>query len=475
MRARLAERWPEAAVGALALAGGLLYVRALDTRTNYDESLYLGSLDAMRHGLRLGEDLYVVQPPGFYWLLQAVAAPFGDSIEGIRLGFVLVALAGVLAAFACASRLCGAAAGLTAAALLVVGPPYPTVAPTIAADVPSLALGMIALALVAFAVGRGANRAWAFAGGAVLVLAISVKFLALPYAVPFAAIAIAARAGRRVLLPAAVGGAAVALAMLVANLGALGELWQGIVTDHTGAKGITTVGDNADRLLHLLEWRTPFAWLVWAGAVAFVVSPQARRAWPLATLVPAAAAFILYLRPLSDHHLALMSSAYALAAGPALALALGGLGRGARLAAASVLCLLVAAGFVQEDRRFVRNDLPERPELVWAARVIEQATDPDDVVATDQPLVNFLAGRRFPGYLSDTSNTRFESGALTGQEVLAEIDRTRATAVLAARMFRQQADLVTGLQERYPIRLECGEATLYLLRPLPGSGVPCPL
>jgi dolichyl-phosphate-mannose-protein mannosyltransferase len=475
VRARLAEHWPEAAAGGLAVAGGLLYVRALDTRTNYDESLYLGSLDAMRHGLRLGEDLYVVQPPGFYWLLQAVAAPFGNSIEGIRLGFVLVALAGLLAAFACASRLYGAAAGVAAAALLVVGPPYPTVAPTIAADVPSLALGMIAVALVAVAVGRGAHRAWAVAGGAVLVFAISVKFLALPYAVPFVAIALAARAGRRVLLTAAVGGAAVTLAMLVANLGALGELWQGIVTDHTGAKGITTVGDNADRLLHLLEWRTPFAWLVWAGAVAFVVSRRARRAWPLATLVPAAAVFILYLRPLSDHHLALMSSAYALAAGPALVLALEGLGRRARLAAASVLCLLVAAAFVQEDRRFVRNDLPERPELVWAARVIEQATDPGDLVATDQPLVNFLAGRRFPGYLSDTSNTRFESRALTGQEVLAEIDRTRAAAVVAARMFRQQPDLVAGLRERYPTRLECGEATLYLLRPVPGSGVPCPL
>ena len=224
VRARLAERWPEAAAGGLALAGGLLYMRALDTRTNYDEGLYLGSLDAMRHGLRLGGDLYVVQPPGFYWLLQAVAAPFGDSIEGIRLGFVLVALAGLLAAFACASRLYGAAAGLAAAALLVVGPPYPTVAPTIAADVPSLALGMIALALVAIAVEDGAHRAWAVAGGAVLVFAISVKFLALPYAVPFVAIALAARAGRRVLLPAAVGGAAVALAMLVANLGALDEL-----------------------------------------------------------------------------------------------------------------------------------------------------------------------------------------------------------------------------------------------------------
>ena len=233
------------------------------------------------------------------------------------------------------------------------------------------------------------------------------------------AIALAARAGRRVLLPAAVGGAAVTLAMLVANLGALGELWQGIVTDHTGAKGITTVGDNADRLLHLLEWRTPFAWLVWAGAVAFVVSRHARRAWPLATLVPAAAAFILYLRPSVT-----TTSRSCRRPTPSR--------RGRQSCSRGLRAEGSARGRVRPvsaRRRRVRPGgstlRPQRParasELVWAARVIEQATDPGDVVATDQPLVNFLAGRRLPGYLSDTSNTRFESGALTGHEVLAEI------------------------------------------------------
>jgi hypothetical protein len=357
----------------------------------------------------------------------------------------------------------------------VIAPPFPTVAPTIAADVPSLALGMISLALVALSVQDGASRFWALGAGAVLVLSVSVKFLAAPFVVPFVALAIAARTGRRVLLPASVGGAAVALALVVASLGALDELYQGIVSDHTGAKGVGSVGDNADRLLHLLEWRTPFAWLVWAGAVAFVVSRRARRAWPLATLVPAAAAFTLYLRPLSDHHLALMSSAYALAAGPALALALEGLERRWRLAAMGLVAIFVAAGFVQEDRRFVRNDLPERPELLWAARAIDEATTPDDVVASDQPLVNFLADRRLPGYLSDTSNTRFESGALTGSDVIAEVDREKAAAVLSARMFRFQTGLAADLRKRYPVRLRCGDATLYLLRPPAGPGVTCPL
>jgi hypothetical protein len=475
VRAAALVRRPSVLAAIIAVGAGLVYLRALDSRTNYDEGVYLGSLDALRHGLRLGSDVYAVQPPGFYYLLQLLAAPFGESLEGIRLGFVLLALAGVLAAYACASRLYGAAAGLAASAFLVIAPPFPTVAPTIAADVPSLALGMIALALVAAAVQQGAHRVWAVAAGAALVFSIAVKFLAAPFVAPFLAIAFAARAGGRVLPSAAVGGAAVAVTLLLVSLRALDELYQGIVSDHTGAKGVGSVGDNADRLVHLLEWRTPFAWLVWAGGLAFLVSRRARRAWPLATLVPAAAAFTLYLRPLSDHHLALMSSAYALAAGPALALALGGLERRWRLAGIAAVCLFVAAGFVQEDRRFVRNDLPERPELLWAARAIARATDPDAVVASDQPLVNFLAERRFPGYLSDTSNTRFESGALTGSDVIAEVDRTKAAAVLSARMFRFQPGLDADLRRRYPVRLRCGDATLYLLRPPAGSGVTCPL
>ena len=180
----------------------------------------------------------------------------------------MLALAGVAAAFVCGSRLYHAGAGLAAAAFLVIAPPFPTVAPTVAADVPSLALGMISLALVALAVQKRASRLWAVGAGAVLVLSVAVKFLAAPFVVPFVAIALAARAGRRVLLPAAVGGAAVAVSLVVANLGSLDELYEGVVTDHAGAKALNGVGYNADRLLHLLEWRTPFAWLVWARAYA---------------------------------------------------------------------------------------------------------------------------------------------------------------------------------------------------------------
>ena len=125
------------------VAAAAIFTRALGTRTNYDEGVYLASLEALRHGQRSGSDLYAIQPPAFYLLLRGLAAPFGHSIEAIRAAFALVGVLGVGAAVALGWRLYGAAAGLAAGALLAVAPPYPTVAPTVAADVPSIALGIV--------------------------------------------------------------------------------------------------------------------------------------------------------------------------------------------------------------------------------------------------------------------------------------------------------------------------------------------
>ena len=89
----------------------LVFTRALGTRTNYDEGVYLASLDALRRGQELGSDVYTSQPPAFYWVLRVLAAPFGSSVEGIRLGFALLALVGVAAAVVLGWRLYGPPAG----------------------------------------------------------------------------------------------------------------------------------------------------------------------------------------------------------------------------------------------------------------------------------------------------------------------------------------------------------------------------
>jgi 4-amino-4-deoxy-L-arabinose transferase-like glycosyltransferase len=460
---RLARIWPLLTAALVAGAAGLVFTRALGTRTNYDEGVYLASLDAMRRGQDLGSELYTSQPPVFYWLLRALAAPFASSITGIRVAFALVAIAGVAAAVALCWRLYGPPAGVAAGALVAIGPSYATFAPRVVADVPAVALGLVSLVLLTFAVRSGAPRPWAGAAGAVLALAVLTKLLAIPFVVPFVALALAAWAARRVLPAALVGALLAAAVVVVAHASAVGDIWRQVVTDHTDARSLGTLSGNVDQIFDtFFEPRTPFTWLVPFGFLAFVSSRRARSTWPMWTFVPAAAGFLILVRPLTDHHLVLLSVACALAAGPSLALAIGGLSRIPRAAATTVLVLFVGAGMYQEQRRLHRNDVDDPPEVTWAIEAVERATNSNALVVTDQPIILFRAKRATAGPLVDISNTRIAGGTLAAADVNAEIARSQPEAVLVDRMLESMPAVLAELDRRYRWRVRCGSATLYL-------------
>jgi 4-amino-4-deoxy-L-arabinose transferase-like glycosyltransferase len=459
---RLAREWPVPTAVLVAGAAGLVFTRALGTRTNYDEGVYLASLDAMRRGQELGTELYTSQPPVFYWLLRALAAPFGSSIPGIRVGFALLAILGVAAAIVLAWRLYGPPAGVAAGALVAIGPPYATFAPTVAADVPAVALGLVSLTLLTVALRSGTPRPWAGAAGAVLALAMLTKILAIPFVVPFLALALAARAARTILPAALVGAALAGLIVAAVTARALEDIWRQVVTDHTDARSLGSLSGNIVQIGNLFELRTPYGWLVPLGFLAFVFSRRARPTWPLWTLVPAAAGFLVLVRPLTDHHLVLLSVACAIAAGPSLALAIGGLRRTPQAVATAVVVLFVAAGMYQEQRRLHRNDIADPPEVTWAIEAIERATGRDALVVTDQPIVLFRAKRATAGPIVDISNTRVAGGTLTAADVNAEIRRSRPDAVLVNRMLRVLPAVIARLDLDYRRRVRCGSATLYL-------------
>jgi 4-amino-4-deoxy-L-arabinose transferase-like glycosyltransferase len=470
---RLARNWPALTAVLLLAAAVLVYTHALGTRTNYDEGVYLASLDAMRRGQALGTDIYTSQPPVFYWLLRALAAPFGSSIPAIRVGFALIAVVGVTAALVLGWRLYGPPAGVAGAALVAIGPPYPSVAPTVTADVPAVVIGLVSLAVLTFALPRDGPRPWAGAAGALLSLAVLTKLLAIPFVVPFVALTLAAKAARRVLPAALLGGALAASVVVAANAAALGDIWREVVTDHTDANDLGSFSGNVDQIRRLLELRTPFGWLVPLGFLALVLSRRARRTWPLWTFVPAAAGFLVLVRPLADHHLVLLSVACAIAAGPSLALAIGDLPQAMRVAATTVLVLFVAAGIYQEQRRLHRNDMPEPAEVMWAIRAVERTTSRNALVVTDQPIVVFRAQRATAGPLVDVSNTRVTGGTLTAADVTSEIRSSRPDAVLVDRMLRFLPDVVAWLDRRYPRRVACGMAMLYLVSRT--ATPPCPV
>ena len=472
MTSHVARGWALVTAGLVAAAAGLVYTSALGTRTNYDEGVYLASLDLMRRGQTLGSEIYTSQPPVFYWLLRVLAAPFGSSVPDIRLAFALFAVAGVAAAVALGWLLYGAPAGVAAGALVAVGPPLPTFAPTVSADVPSMALGLVSLALVSASLRGPYARAWAGGAGAVLALAALTKLLAVPFAVPFVALVVAARRARRTLPAALAGAAVVTVAVAVANLPAVDDIWRQVVADHTHARALGTLSGSARQIRNVFDVRTPFGWLVPLGFIAFLASRRARRTWPLWTFVPGAVGFLIFVRPLTDHHLVLLSVACGLAAGPSLALAIGGLNRTPRTLAATALVLFVVAGLYQEQRRLHRNDLADPPEVRWAITALERATGRDALVLTDQPIVVFRARRATPGPLVDISNTRVSGGTLTAADVNAEIRRSRPDAVLVDRMLQSLPAVVAELDRSYPRRMRCGSATLYLTSRAPTP--PCP-
>jgi len=449
-------------LAAIVAAAAFVYTRSLHTATNYDEGNYLASLDALRHGQTLGRDVFLDQPPGWYLLLQGLAVPFGATVTGIRTGLMLVALLGLVAAWASARALAGPVAGLAAAAVLSVAPPYPTLAASVESDPPSTVLALCALALALYAY-RGRTKTWlAVAVGVVFALALSVKLFAIVVALPIAVIVLRRRSVRDAALPLA-GFAVVVLAFVVGYRHVLHQVWQGVFGAHLNARGGHQPNgvSNLSRIVHLPDLHTPFGLLAWTGIVLALVWLARRRPlrlWPLWLFTAGAALFTLEMKPLLDHHLVLLATALAVPVGAAIGATLERLQRFAPL----LLVPAVAAGLYQEHRRLARNDVPERPSYQWAAKIVAANSTPGQLVVSDIPSVPFLAGRRQPGQLIDTSIARIVDAYLKPRDVLRLIDASHAPLVVVGRNFRSQPAIVRGIAQRYPRRLRNGDVTIYL-------------
>jgi hypothetical protein len=444
VKAAAAEFAPLAVVLA---AAGVLSDRALALPPSFDEGVYVAQTDALLHGQRLGTDVFAAQPPGFHWLLLLGARLGGATVDTLRLEVFAFALLGLVAAYLAGRALAGPWAGVAAAAVLAVAPPYPTYSVQVSADLPGTVLALLALACLLSA--RGRRSALAL-GGLLLAAAEWVKLDAFLIALPALAYVGVRRLGSTV--AAALAATAVGLAVLA---GSLPDVWHGAVSYHLAARGTEGLSDNVAALRSFFHPHQPFTWLV----VAALVATAARRTAPRPALWAGAllcALFLLWHHPLHDNHLVLLSVALAVPVGAALATAR------PVLPVAAVAALLVAAGYVQETHRLERNAAPVRAELRWAASVVDAHSAPADLVVSDEPLVGPLADRRLVGSLIDTAVLRFDSGYLTDREVLAEVDRARPPVVVAGRAFLARPPLLRGLAERYPRRVERDGVTVYL-------------
>jgi hypothetical protein len=454
---------------AVLVAAGILFVQGFPTPADYDEGVYLASVDALRHGQELGDEIFTPQPAGFYELLYAGQAVFGATVDGGRAVIVTMALVALVAAFLLGRALVGTAGGIGAAVLALVAPPFATFASRISADLPAYALALVALVCIAYAARGVRPDLLAGAAGVLLVAAVSVKLSALTALVAAPALAVSLGLPRRAWAIAGGGVAAAAALILIVHADDLDGLWRGAVSYHRAAREVPGPGaddtENLERVLRYLELATPYAWLVLAGIATAVLGWRSRGRsvlWPLWLWAVVAAAFLVSHKPLHDNHMVVLAITLGLPAGAALGSAVQRLGGRRGAVAGALAFVLVAGAYAQEWRRLHRNQGDTPAADVWAAEQLRSRTRQGELVVTDKPSIAFRADRRLPGELMDAAALRFRSGFLTPAEVLAEIDRRGISAVVAAREFRHQPAVMTGLHERFPTRLRNDGVTLFL-------------
>src|SRR5438034_1990402 len=108
-----------AALAALAAVPVVVaYARPLHTAPNYDEEVYLATMRELRHGHAIG-DVFLSQPPGFGWFLDAVGV-VATSLESVRAVMIVIALLGCLAAWFIGRRAGGSLGGAIAAGTLAI-------------------------------------------------------------------------------------------------------------------------------------------------------------------------------------------------------------------------------------------------------------------------------------------------------------------------------------------------------------------
>ncbi|WP_165423483.1 ArnT family glycosyltransferase [Ktedonosporobacter rubrisoli] len=439
---------------ALLLLGILMRLHDLGLpfdRDSYDEGVYWQSLRAMSAGHALYQSIFYSQPPFFMFSIFPTYLFSGQSLWAARLGIALVSMLGLLGAFLLGKALSGRVGAIAALLLIIVDPLYLAQSQTIQAEAPSTALSLLAIgaAYLWWEHPEGvAGICYAIVAALTLSLSIFCKLLAVSTLVPIGLLMLAhiwrMRSGKHIMgLDALLLGISVFLAcsalLIVPFMNSLPQAWQGVVTFHTTAGSIlkSSQPSNAKQLEHLLITLTSCAALF--GTLAALL----RRDW---RVVPLLAWFLVtvYLlwqqTPLFPHHLVALTP-------PLVGLAVIGIGplplskqRPAVLiniaTGISLLLILVTAVLNgQADQHYYyamrqQNAAGATQQQLQVAKDLQSVTRPDQLVVTDAQFLAALANRSTPAPLVDTSLVRIQTGYLTAQQLIQQVQQPEVHAVL---------------------------------------------
>jgi 4-amino-4-deoxy-L-arabinose transferase-like glycosyltransferase len=434
--------------------------------TEYDEGVYWQSLRAMAHGRPLYSSVFGSQPPGFLLSVYPGYLLLGQSIVAGRIVIALYALAGIVATYVIGRALGGRWVGVLAAGLLALNPRYLQEATTLQAEIPSLMLSLVGIALVAVVMRGGFPQTRRLlliaAAGVALGAAIMMKLLAvvalvpamLLLAEPLVAEMREKRFNQQTLLAVSrdigllLGGLLVACIVILAPFAPQwGVLYDQVIGFHLVARGTSGSGPLANLLL-----LPDITWIVAALGLAVALWRRMWAAIPLLAWLLASVLVLVAQRPLFDPHVLILA--------PPLALlgALGGVAairwarsnwniraRESLLMAGTLVAIGVTllVGLWLDARQIRANSVYDGGRRAQMVQALQDHAIPAGQIVTDDQYVAAVAGRDAPPELVDTSLVRIATGSLTTDEVERIIRRDDVRVVLFA---TDRLDRLPGLR-----------------------------
>jgi 4-amino-4-deoxy-L-arabinose transferase-like glycosyltransferase len=418
---------------------------------DYDEGVYAATVDAVAHGDRLYQDVFLSQPPVLILTIRGMFALLGTSLAVARSTVVLSSALWLIAIFAILMARGFPWGGALAVCLALGRPVFLVMARTVEMEVPSEALACAAIALAAWGA-RRPGPAWWVGAGALAGLALMTKLTAATCLLPLAGAALTRgpELSRRWGLMAA--GAVLATGALLPVIATAGFRDQ-VFAFHVALARAHPQSSltHAATIARFLAWEWPLsvagAFGLWWAIRSGTWLDRALVAW-----LAAACGVLIGLTPLWEHHLIILMSPLALLAGTALdriGIWIARSGGGARLATSAGLAVVVASYLFWGVSAVPRQ--VSSGELQRAIAQVGDAVPSGGKILTDDPMVPFLARHPLAAGLVDTSLARIWAGGITEANLLSALRENETDAVVFWR----------GTFRAYFPRLEPAAASLF--------------
>ncbi|MBV1850831.1 ArnT family glycosyltransferase [Catellatospora tritici] len=462
-----------------------------------DDGIYWQTALAVADGHKPYSEVFHAQPPLFAWLL---AQPFHWHADDLAAGelagrwlMVGFALLLVVAVAGIAATVRGPRAGMLAALGVAAVPLIQLFSYQFGADVPTAALGGMALlcALRARICSRRWARWWWLGAGAMLALAVLVKLMAIVFVPPLLVAWLVSRPLHRPgteqaqspwrqdnprrwraaalawLRRTAAAGAWLGLGFAATVAGVLvwlsppKQAWDQVFGFHVAAAEHRPAPD----LVGFVTSGGPYAMplLVATGVAALVAvcwpAGVVRRTGVVALVLWAGAVvpFEYLHHPTFKHHLPMFMGAWAAVLAVAVASLWSGL-RLRRLGAVTAAVVLAGAWACVWQAR--NREIGPYPTPTAVEACVRRLPHDLRVVTDDQEMIS-RAGLRTVPWLADTSHVRLDSGRLSDAEVIAAAKAADAVFLSTGRL-KKRPDAVTWIREHYPVLYRSGKYELYV-------------